>query len=303
MATSRQPAQQNSAPRAVIFLVLALVAGMAATVMVYQLVQSYKAKIAEAQKPEETAMAVVAAGDLFAGVVITEQDLVQVEIPISFLPPGAFTSPELVVGRVPRERILANEFVLPDRLADADAGIGLNALIPEGMRAISINIQDGAALSGFLVPGNLVDVLVTIVGEKPGDDPQTITLLQAVPVLAVNNRLLKEDVAKQKGKKAQQRSTRPSVTLAVTPEQAEEIAHAEARGTITLALRNNIDVNEIDVGSVDNKDVLGEEDKPEAPKPKARVAKPKEETTTLQIIKGTNKNQLTVGKDGQIKRP
>ncbi|MCA9494691.1 MAG: Flp pilus assembly protein CpaB, partial [Myxococcales bacterium] len=146
--------------RALIFLALAIGAGSFSLVMLYKLITSYQMKIDEAKRPEDTVMVIVAARDLYQGVTITEEDLYAVQIPPKFLPEGVFLSPEHVVGRIPRERILANEFVRADRLADPESGVGLNAIIPRGMRAISINITDGAALSGFLNPGNYVDVLV-----------------------------------------------------------------------------------------------------------------------------------------------
>jgi pilus assembly protein CpaB len=284
--------------RALVFLILALVAGAAATIMVYQLIQGYKARIVEAQKPEETMMVIVAAGELYPGVTITEQDIVGVEVPKKYLPGDVFNSPELVVGRIPRERILANEFIRPGRLADGDSGIGLNALVPPGMRALSLNLQDGAAVSGFLNPGNRVDILVTLVGEKAGDARETVTLLQTVPIIAVNSRMLKDDVAAQtdadKAKtKAKKPPGRPSVTLAVTPEQAELVAHASRLGPITLTLRSDVDVDQQTVDSINNSDLLGikEEPKPTPAAPK-RIKKKEEGTTTedvLQIIRGTQK--------------
>src|SRR5687768_3579210 len=165
--------------RALAFLGLSVLAGLASVVLIHQVIVSYQQAIELASRPEETATVIVAAGDLYPGVTVTEGDLVQVEVPTRYLPHDesghllAFTSPEAVVGRVPRERILANEYVLPDRLADLASGQGLNALIVEGMRAISLDLQDASSVSGFLVPGNLVDVVVTLTAEEDGALPET----------------------------------------------------------------------------------------------------------------------------------
>jgi pilus assembly protein CpaB len=247
----------SAAMRALIFLGLAVIAGGAATIMVWQMVTSYKMQIEEAHKPEETVMVIVAAGDLFPGVSIAEGDIVGVEVPKKYVPTDAFTSPELVVGRIPRERILANEFVRPSRLADGETGVGLNALVPPGMRAISLNINDGAAVSGFLEPGNRVDLVVTMANDK--GERQTITLMQTVPVLAVNGRMLHDDPTAQppdpndpnaKPKRPAPKGA-PSITFAVTPEQAEIIAHVSRLGQITLTLRSDKDLDAVPTTPVD----------------------------------------------------
>jgi pilus assembly protein CpaB len=149
---------------------------------------------------------------------------------------------------VPRERILALEFIREERLADPEAGIGLNAIIPRGMRALSINISDGSAVSGFLNPGNYVDVLVTIEGDETRE-AETRTLLQAVTVLAVNSRLGNSAEALERA--------RPSVTLAVTPDLAEKLAHAVAQGAVTLTLRNDIDVTHVETHGALVSNLLG----------------------------------------------
>lgn len=251
----------GGALRALLFLAAAIISGSLALVALYNLITSYQVKIDEAKRPEDKVMVIVAARDLYQGVTINEEDLYAVQIPPKYLPEGVFLSPEHVVGRIPRERILANEFVRADRLADPESGVGLNAIIPRGMRAISINISDGAALAGFLNPGNYVDVLVTI---KPDDKeqnkggggdkkaPETKTILQAVFVLGVNSRMRqeqKEEAQKKRG------SQKPSVTLLVTADQAEQIAHAENLGEITLTLRNDLDVSYTVLEGVDMGDL------------------------------------------------
>jgi pilus assembly protein CpaB len=207
----------------------------------YRLILTYQERIDEAKRPEDTVMVIVAARDLYQGVTITEEDLYGVQIPPRFLPEGVFLSPEHVVGRIPRERVLANEFVRADRLADPESGVGLNAVIPRGMRAISVEIKDGAALSGFLNPGNYVDVLVTV--EPDADEKsaptETKTLMQAVFVLGVNSRAQRETEEQREMRGAQS----PSVTLLVTADDAEKVAHAENVGDITLTLRNDLDIN------------------------------------------------------------
>ncbi len=277
--------------RALVFIGMAVVLGALALVGLYQLITQYQEKIDEAKRPEDTVMVIVAARDLYQGVTITEEDLYAIQIPPRFLPEGIFISPEHVVGRIPRERILANEFVRADRLADPESGVGLNAVIPRGMRAISVNIKDGAALSGFLNPGNYVDVLVTIEpdpenGKGKKEDPETKTLLQAVFVLGVNSRMQRdnEEDIQQRGPQ------RPSVTLLVTADDAEQVAHAENVGDIRLYLRNDLDVNFSE--NLPGVDVAALRGKLKVQEPVRRVrkpAKPEKKCLELEVVQGGEK--------------
>lgn len=294
-------AARGSGPlRAVIFLTLAMIAGGASIVILTSLIGNYQREIEEARRPEDTVMVIVAARDLYQGVTITEEDLYAVEIPPKYLPDGVFLSPEHVVGRIPRERVLANEFIRADRLADPESGVGLNAIIPRGMRAISVNVRDGEALSGFLNPLNYVDVLVTV-GDIQDDIPvETRTLLQAVFVLGVNSRMQRESREEAREKRGKQK---PSVTLLVTAEQAEQLAHAEKMGRLRLTLRNDLDVNYTSLPGVDITALRGkiEDATPtDSVRPRVRRVVTPKPTQTLEIIRGGNKEELKLTDDGEV---
>lgn len=275
--------------KALLFLVLAIVAGGAATVMLWQLIKGYKTRIDEARRPPDTAEAIIANRDLFQGVKITDEDLAAVEVPTKYLPNGIFVAAEHVIGRVPRERILVNEFIRDERLADPEAGVGLNAIIPRGMRAISINIAGGQAVSGFVNPSNIVDIIVTIKPEQKGAAPETHTVLQAVPVLAVNDRLK----GAKTGKEAKRR-LKPSVTLAVTPEEAEQVSHAAAQGEITLALRNDLDRTYKALDGTDSRELYGEDGRPVRRRTGRRSSAPAASNPqgTLQVIRGGKEEEF-----------
>jgi pilus assembly protein CpaB len=237
--------------RALVFLFISFGAAAVASVVIYFVISSYQRELVDATMPDETVQVMVAAQDIGPGKTIVPDDLAMTELPPEYVPDSVLRQPEQAVGRVPRERILKNEFIREERLADPEAGLGLNAIIPRGMRALSINISSGSAVSGFLNPGNYVDVLVTIEGDD-NREAETVTLLQAVTVLAVNNKLganQEIDVTKAK----------PSVTLAVTPELAEKLTHAVAQGTVTLTLRNDIDVTHVETHGAFSDALLGGE--------------------------------------------
>jgi pilus assembly protein CpaB len=286
----------NGPVKALAFLVIAVLTGALAIVALFSLINQYQEKIDEAKRPEDTVMVIVAARDLYQGVSVTEEDLYAVEIPPRFLPEGVFLSPDHVVGRIPRERILANEFVRANRLADPESGVGLNAIIPRGMRAISVNIRDGQALSGFLNPGNYVDVLVTLAPEMGGLNEEfvTETLIQAVFVLGVNSRLGSEsrEDAKKRG------SQTPSVTLLVTAEQAEKLAFSENQGELRLLLRNDLDVQQHELDSVDISDLRRKLE----PKVKVRSRAPVkvEEPNSVIIQLGPNAQEVKTDANGRV---
>ncbi|MEQ1564971.1 MAG: Flp pilus assembly protein CpaB [Myxococcota bacterium] len=219
-----------------LFLLVSFGAATVASLAIFYVIKSYQSELVSTSQQDPTTNVVVAAHDIWQGKTITEEDLEEVELPKDYVLDTILLSKAQAIGRVPRERILAKEFIRQERLAAQEAGVGLNAIIPRGMRAVSINISDGSAVSGFLNPGNYVDVLVTIQGDDTRE-AETATLLQSVTVLAVNAKLGNADAAERAS---------PSVTVAVTPEQAEKLTHAVAQGEVTLTLRNDIDVTHVE---------------------------------------------------------
>jgi pilus assembly protein CpaB len=155
--------------------------------------------------------------------------------------------------------------VREERLARPDAGIGLNAIVTPGKRAMTVATDTETAVAGLLQPGNYIDVIVTIAPEDPtkaGAKWVTETILQGIKVLAVGNTLgggpadkpaEPASGGKKKSKQEQQaqnRRLKPSITLEVTPEEAEKLALASSRGQIAVVLRSDIDILQIDTHSV-----------------------------------------------------
>lgn len=231
----------NSRLRGVLIL---LMAGLVAIVVAYGisgLLQN--ARKAPTQRPEENEKVIVAAKDLPPGVTITTDDLRVREMPHNHVPTDVFLTSEEVVGRVASERILAGEFLREERLAAPEAGVGLPAIIPRGMRALQVPINGSSAVAGFVNPGNFVDVIAVCTETLP---PEVRTLLQAVSVLAVNDRMVSLTYSQRGGGSRAGSRTMPSVTLALSPSDAELVKHAYSTCTITLTLRNDIDVTQVE---------------------------------------------------------
>src|SRR5579863_5122906 len=163
--------------------VLALGLGLFVSMYVYR---SLQAKNGAGGDPGVDVM--VAANDLQVGSRVDEHDIKIIRIPAADLPPGAPRKRSEVIGHGVIIPISKGEFILPNRLAQENAGSGLPSLIPPGMRAVSVRVNEVVSVAGFVTPGTRVDVLLT--GTPSGSsEPQTTTVLQNVAVIAAGQRL------------------------------------------------------------------------------------------------------------------
>jgi pilus assembly protein CpaB len=183
---------------------------------------------------------VVAAGDIQVGARIEERDVRVVKYPASSLPSGTPSKRSQVLGRGVILPIAKGEFILPSKLAPENAGSGLPSLIPPGMRAVSVRVNEVVSVAGFVGPGTRVDVLLT--GTPNGsNENQTTTVLQNVAVIAAGQHLERNA--------AGEAQNTPVITLLVSPDDAERLTLASAEGHIQLALRNPLDTHEDDVAA------------------------------------------------------
>lgn len=223
-----------------------LVAGLTAG-LVLQVLRSSGKKLAEAQKPPETVDVIVALRDLYVGLPITDEDITIRQLtPDMITGELVFNSVDEVINRVPRERVLANEPLRAERLAQREAGVGLNAIIANNKRAMTVETDTESGLAGMLQPGNYVDIIVTIRPDDANIDAKwvTETILQGIRVLAVGSSLTGATKDDGNKKKTSGRRSRPSVTLEVTLPEAEKLALASSKGDVHLVLRNDVDVTQ-----------------------------------------------------------
>lgn len=175
---------------------------------------------------------VLASRPLAAGVTVKSADVKIAKIPPNGFPKGAFSKVEEVIDRPVTSAILADEPILEGRLAARGSGIGLAPVIPVGMRAVAVRVNDVAGVAGFVLPGMRVDVLVT--GRPPDSNgTMTTTCLQNILVLSAGTTMQ----ADARGQAIQA----PTVTLLVSPDQAETLTLANSEGHIQLVLRNGSD--------------------------------------------------------------
>jgi pilus assembly protein CpaB len=213
--------------------VLALALGFLVSVYVYKSLQS------KSGVPSDPGIdVIVAADDLQVGARVEEHDIKIIRIPVADLPSGAPRRRSDVLGHGVIIPITKGEFILPTKLAGENAGSGLPSLIPPGMRAFSVRVNEVVSVAGFVTAGTRVDVLLTGT-PNGGSEPQTTTVLQNVAVLAAGSKLERN----QNGEPV----NTPVITLLVSPDDAQRLALATSEGKIQLALRNPLDTKSDEV--------------------------------------------------------
>jgi pilus assembly protein CpaB len=181
-----------------------------------------------------TQAVVVAAADLQLGSELKKEDVTIVQFPAGKTPDGTFANPQDVIGRGLIVPIVKNEPILKAKLASKEAGAGLPPVIPEGMRAVSVRVNEVVGVAGYVLPGNRVDVVATASPTDQHSDTTSKVVLSNVQVLTAGTRI-------EQGQDQSKPVQVTVVTLLVYPDQAERLALASTEGKIQLALRNPLD--------------------------------------------------------------
>ena len=187
------------------------------------------------------------------GTKIIAEQITLVQFPQESTPDGAFDSVEKLAGRVAVVNIAPKEPITEARLAPEGTAGGLSAIIPEGYRAMTVKVDDVVGISGFIMPGTLVDVVVVIVPTGNGavaQDPISKIVLQNIKVLANGQNIDKPESEREA-------SSVKAVTLLVTPEQAEKLALASSEGKLQLVMRNSIDQGDEQTIGINKRTLLG----------------------------------------------
>ncbi len=249
-----------------IVLVGALIFGVLAAVSVSKYLSSAQAYTKNLNK-----VAVAKVAIPIGSKIIAEQIMV-VQFPKESTPDGAFDSAEKLAGRVAVVNIAAREPITESRLAAEGTAAGLSAIIPEGYRAMTVKVDDAAGISGFIQPGTLVDVVVTIDPEgNSRQDPISKIVLQNIKVLASGQNI-------DKPENEREANSVKAVTLQVTPEQAEKLALASTEGKLQLVMRSQIDQGNQETPGVNKRNLLSGDTAMPVPDPGAlKSEQPKSE--------------------------
>jgi pilus assembly protein CpaB len=233
--------------RPIIFVFLAGVAALAAALVVYSALKKREAQIEQAMV--KSVSVVVAAKDLSIGSRIDASSVKLVRWSKEDVPPGAYTDRAPLMNQFTRSSFVTNEPIVGDRLfaGDKNAGV-LPLLIPSGMRAISVPVDEVSDIAGFVLPHSRVDLLVSVTNNQNSNQPFSKIVLQNVEVLAVAQEIENANADKPEVVHV--------VTLLVTPDQAERVVLATHEGPLRMAMRNYQDQKIVDTAGVDMSDLL-----------------------------------------------
>jgi pilus assembly protein CpaB len=196
-------------------------------------------------EPPKVVPVVVATKDLTFGTVLQREHLKQVDFPPESVPRGYYSDLDSVVNQSTRVFLIEGEPVLGSKLSSIGGGLSLR--IPEDKRAISLSVNEITGVNGFVLPGDRVDVLVTVDNAKGSNVAVTETILQNIEVLASGSKT---------ETKRNHQITVQTVTLIVDTEGAEALALGMHQGEVNLVLRNPVDTKIVATKLTDTKSVL-----------------------------------------------
>jgi len=191
---------------------------------------------------------VVSATDLTFGTKLDKAQLRVARYPKESVPAGSFSDLDSVAGQTTKIFLAAKEPVTATKLSSR--GGGLSMLVRSGLRATSLEVNQVSGVSGFVLPGDRVDVLCTVDGRGDKEEAVTRTILQNAEVLASGQRTAQQD---------NKPITVQAVTILVDPMGAEKLALGLHEGKIHLVLRNPEDSDTLKVASLDTHEMLGGE--------------------------------------------
>ena len=222
----------------------ALVTAALATFGIYRVLQASKAQNRVITRP-----VVIAFKDVGEGRAIDRASVTVAEWPVNTIPAGAYASVDSVVNRVTRVDVFRGEVLVPGRLAPDGTGPGIQVKINPGKRAFAVRIDDVSGLNGMVQPNSRVDVLVTTRDNKSQKEVAK-TFMSNMRVLAVGT--INQQSTDNRPIQA------PTVSLEVTPTEAERLMIAQAQGRIQLALRGYGDPDSIRTSGANSEDVLAQ---------------------------------------------
>ncbi len=269
-----------------ILAVVALILSAGVTYLAYRVLQT------RLRPPEVTTQIVVAAKKLDLGARITKEDVQLVAWPKSAQLEGSFGDTTKVVDRAVVVPMQVNEPILESKLAPKEGGVGLTAVIPEGMRAMSIQVNSIIGVAGFVMPGSRVDLVLTAV--PPAGAKNAVANEQGSKIVLENLQVIAagQNVQTNVDGKPQ---TVQDVTLLVTPEQAERVALATGDGRIQLALRNALDHEAVEPALISRTALYAGPTAEENPKTRGSGKTPAaDKNATLAKAKGSGSGKGTV---------
>jgi pilus assembly protein CpaB len=281
--------------RVILVIVVAVLLAFLASFGVYRYL-SEKGRAAEEARLQTVGI-VVALVDIPLGAAINANQIAVTAWPKDLYPKDSFADPKSVVGRTVRRDFLRGEPIVASKLVPTGKGGGLlSFIVPEGKRAFTIRVNEVVGVGGFIVPETKVDVILTAIPTGQSTEKVSKIVLENMQVLAAGQ------IVEQKENKP---ITVNTVTLSVTPEEAEKLALASNDGVIQLVLRNFADSDNVVTLGATKSRVLAAF-RPSGPpqertepiqkrtvrrKSQPQVAPVSKKTFTVEVIKGNKRSE------------
>jgi pilus assembly protein CpaB len=279
--------------RTILVVVVAAFLALVASMGTYRFL-SEKGRMAEEARLQ-TVGVVVAVEDIPVGSTIKPGQVSLTAWPKDQYPKDVLTDVTTVPGRIARRDFMRGEPIVETKLLSTDKNIGMLSLrIPTGMRAFTVQVNEVVGVGGFLMPDARVDVVMTTVSSGQSGERFSKIILENIRVLAI-------------GQTIDQKESKPvtvnTVTLAVTPEDAEKLALASNDGKIHLVLRNFADSEKVVTKGISRDRLLSSQQTvaPSAAKSKpvtkrksvAKAPPAVMKRYTVEVIKGNSRSEET----------
>jgi pilus assembly protein CpaB len=217
--------------RPIVFVILAAMGAMLAAIVVFSAIRKRETEVQRAMA--QTVEIVVAADDIPLGTKLEPDSVKLMRWSRDSVPQGGFTDPQAIADSFAKTEFEANEPIVASKLFMGKTTSGvMPLLIPPGMRAMSVPVDEVSDIAGFVAPHTRVDILVAVAGTGPGEPSFSRIVLQNIEVVAVAQEI--EHVKDQP-------EVVKVVTLLVTPTDAEKLTLASREGLLRLAMRNYSD--------------------------------------------------------------
>src|SRR5271156_1337749 len=217
--------------RPIVFVILAALGAMLAAIVVFSAIRKRETEVQRSMA--QTVEIVVAADDIPLGTKLEPDSVKLMRWSRDSIPQGGFTDPQAIADSFAKTEFEANEPIVASKLFMGKTTSGvMPLLIPPGMRAMSVPVDEVSDIAGFVAPHTRVDILVAVAGTGPGGPSFSRIVLQNIEVLAVAQEI--EHVKDQP-------EVVKVVTLLVTPTDAEKLTLASREGLLRLAMRNYSD--------------------------------------------------------------
>lgn len=266
-----------SLPKGFSYMAIAVAAGLVATFGIHRYVA-----VKTAMPPVVTGSVVIAGSDMSPGTALNGQILKVASWPKELIPPQAASSLKQVEGRVVNVPISSGEPLLLKKLAPEGTAAGLSGLLDDSKRAVTVRVDDVSGVAGFLHPGDRVDVLADLKIQEIKESFSK-TVLQNIVVMTTGQ------VWEQKGD--HKPAVVNTVTLEVTPEQAEVLNLASNEGKIRLALRSRRNQAVVETSGVATSQLFNGISKSSK---KEAAAPPRRNEQTVEVIKGLERTKATL---------